>query len=180
MVGILHTFFMFSHISGAPSFQQPLSPEEEKACLEAYATGCTEARNTLIERNLRLVAHIAKKYHSRDSEDLISIGTVGLIKGVTSFDPQKGAKLATYASRCIENAICFGVTHITPFLTLHEKIIRFGALQENMNQPIFDNDTFQYPTQKPKFGFIIYQFNQPWKLHDGLLRLFDIGKLLIL
>ena len=96
---------MVSHLSVGPSFQQPLSPEEEKACLEAYAAGNTEAKNTLIERNLRLVAHIAKKYHSRDSEDLISIGTVGLIKGITSFDPQKGVRLATYAARCIENEI---------------------------------------------------------------------------
>ena len=126
--GILNAFFLFSHISGGPSFQHPLSPEEEKECIQAFAGGSIEAKNTLIERNLRLVAHIAKKYHARDSEDLISIGTVGLIKGISSFDPQKGARLATYASRCIENAICFSVTHITSFLTLHEKIIRFCAL----------------------------------------------------
>ena len=105
LAGVLNVVYLFSHISGGSSFQQPLSPDEERECLEAFAAGSIEAKNTLIERNLRLVAHIAKKYHARDSEDLISIGTVGLIKGIASFDPQKGARLATYASRCIENEI---------------------------------------------------------------------------
>jgi len=105
LAGILGRFYWSAHISGGTSFQQPLSPEEEKECLAAYATGSVDAKNTLIERNLRLVAHIAKKYHARDSEDLISIGTVGLIKAVASFDPAKGVRLATYASRCIENEI---------------------------------------------------------------------------
>jgi len=95
----------FSHVTGGNSFQQPLSADEEKRALEAFANGNAEAKNVLIERNLRLVAHIAKKYHVRDSEDLISIGTVGLIKGIVSFNPQKGARLATYVSRCIENEI---------------------------------------------------------------------------
>ena len=76
-------------------------------CLDRWAQGDQEARNILIERNLRLVAHIIKKYYtqSADQEDLISIGTIGLIKGISSFDPAKGARLATYAARCIENAI---------------------------------------------------------------------------
>ena len=75
--------------------------------LERLAQGDPEARNVLIERNLRLVAHIVKKYYaqSSDQDDLISIGTIGLIKGISSFDPSKGARLATYAARCIENAI---------------------------------------------------------------------------
>ena len=75
--------------------------------LDRYAQGDPEARNVLIERNLRLVSHIIKKYYvqSADQEDLISIGTIGLIKGISSFDPSKGAKLATYAARCIENEI---------------------------------------------------------------------------
>ena len=89
------------------SFPKPLTQEEEKALLERSAKGDLEARNTLIERNLRLVAHIMKKYYAQtsDQEDLISIGTIGLIKGITTFDVSKGARLATYAARCVENAI---------------------------------------------------------------------------
>ena len=89
------------------SFPKPLTQEEEKALLERSANGDLEARNILIERNLRLVAHIMKKYFTQtsDQEDLISIGTIGLIKGITTFDASKGARLATYAARCVENAI---------------------------------------------------------------------------
>ena len=89
------------------SFPRPLSAAEEKACLERMAAGDEAARNTLIEHNLRLVAHIIKKYYTqaRDQEDLISIGTIGLIKGVSSYKSDKGVRLATYASRCIENEI---------------------------------------------------------------------------
>lgn len=89
------------------SFPKPLTEEEERYYLERSAQGDLEARNILIERNLRLVAHIMKKYYSQtsDQEDLISIGTIGLIKGVTTFDSTKGARLATYAARCVENAI---------------------------------------------------------------------------
>ena len=88
------------------SFPRPLRPEEERRCLERLAAGDEEARNILIEHNLRLVAHIMKKYYAQtaDQEDLISIGTVGLIKGITTFNPEKGARLATYAARCVENA----------------------------------------------------------------------------
>ena len=89
------------------SFPKPLSREEEQALLERSAQGDLEARNILIERNLRLVAHIMKKYYaqSAEQEDLISIGTIGLIKGITTFDASKGARLATYAARCVENEI---------------------------------------------------------------------------
>ena len=89
------------------SFPKPLTQEEEKALLERSAKGDLEARNILIERNLRLVAHIMKKYFTQtsDQEDLISIGTIGLIKGISTFDASKGARLATYAARCVENAI---------------------------------------------------------------------------
>ena len=89
------------------SFPRPLTEEEEKHYLALSAAGDLEARNVLIERNLRLVAHIMKKYYaqSADQEDLISIGTIGLIKGISSFDPSKGARLATYAARCVENEI---------------------------------------------------------------------------
>ncbi len=88
------------------SFPAPLSEAEERHYLALAAQGDLEARNVLIERNLRLVAHIMKKYYaqSADQEDLISIGTIGLIKGISTFDPTKGARLATYAARCVENA----------------------------------------------------------------------------
>ena len=84
-----------------------MSEEEEKYYLALSAKGDLEARNVLVERNLRLVAHVMKKYYAQtaDQEDLISIGTIGLMKGVTTFDPSKGARLATYAARCVENEI---------------------------------------------------------------------------
>ena len=89
------------------SFPKPLTEAEEQHYLALSAAGDLEARNILIERNLRLVAHIMKKYYAQgtDQEDLISIGTIGLIKGITTFDGSKGAKLATYAARCVENEI---------------------------------------------------------------------------
>lgn len=89
------------------SFPKPLTEEEEQKFLALSAQGDLEARNILVERNLRLVAHIMKKYYAQtaDQEDLISIGTIGLIKGITTFDPGKGARLATYAARCVENEI---------------------------------------------------------------------------
>ena len=89
------------------SFPKPLSEAEERRYLELAQQGDIDARNVLIERNLRLVAHIMKKYYAQtsDQEDLISIGTIGLIKGISTFDPSKGARLATYAARCVENAI---------------------------------------------------------------------------
>lgn len=89
------------------SFPRPLTEEEERYYLDLAQKGDLEARNVLIERNLRLVAHIMKKYYAQtaDQEDLISIGTIGLIKGITTFDPSKGARLATYAARCVENEI---------------------------------------------------------------------------
>ena len=89
------------------SFPKPLTAEEERHYLKLSAEGDLEARNILIERNLRLVSHVMKKYYAQtsDQEDLISIGTIGLIKGISTFDPSKGARLATYAARCVENAI---------------------------------------------------------------------------
>jgi RNA polymerase sporulation-specific sigma factor len=89
------------------SFPQPLTPEEEKVFLERLGRGDDEARQVLIERNLRLVAHVVKKFDNtgEDKEDLISIGTIGLIKAIGTFDVKKGARLATYAAKCIENEI---------------------------------------------------------------------------
>ena len=101
--GILYSL----RLSSGGSFPKPLSAKEERDYLERAAEGDLEARNILIERNLRLVAHIMKKYYTQasDQEDLISIGTIGLIKGISTFQPEKGTRLATYAARCIENEI---------------------------------------------------------------------------
>ena len=98
---------LISYVSNGSSFPKPLPPEEEAKYLELIMQGDENARNVLIEHNLRLVAHIAKKYagSTRDSEDLISVGTIGLIKGINSFKPDKGVKLATYIARCVDNEI---------------------------------------------------------------------------
>ncbi|HHY76921.1 MAG TPA: flagellar biosynthesis protein FliA [Clostridiales bacterium] len=97
---------IFGYIQNTNSFPQPLTPEEEQYYLERYRNGDEDAKNILIERNLRLVAHIVKKFCSgKESDDLISIGTIGLIKAIITFKGEKGTRLATYAARCIENAI---------------------------------------------------------------------------
>lgn len=105
-VWLMLSGLMYSLGLSTGSFPKPLTEEEEKHYLELSAKGDLTARNVLIERNLRLVAHIMKKYYAQtsDQEDLISIGTIGLIKGITTFDHTKGARLATYAARCVENA----------------------------------------------------------------------------
>jgi len=104
---ILSSAFFTLRLGSTGSFPRPLSAAEERECLERAARGDEAARNKLIEHNLRLVAHIIKKYYSAacDQDDLISIGTIGLIKGISSFNAGKGVRLATYASRCIENEI---------------------------------------------------------------------------
>ena len=105
---LTHSLLLSLHLAGNPGpFPKPLSAEEERDCLERLAKGDMDARNTLVEHNLRLVAHIVKKYYAQESEqdDLISIGTIGLIKGISSFKPEKNTRLATYAARCIENEI---------------------------------------------------------------------------
>ena len=99
--------FLVGYISNNQLFPEPLSSEEERKYLDLMAQGDEEAKNILIERNLRLVAHICKKYTTTNVEqdDLISIGTIGLIKGINSFEPTKGVRLATYVARCIDNEI---------------------------------------------------------------------------
>ena len=102
------SLFLSLHLAGnSGSFPKPLSAEEEQRYLALCAEGDLEARNVLVERNMRLVAHIIKKYYTQnvDQDDLISIGTIGLIKGISSYKPEKNVRLATYAARCIENAI---------------------------------------------------------------------------
>ncbi|HBR03336.1 MAG TPA: RNA polymerase sporulation sigma factor SigK [Ruminiclostridium sp.] len=103
----LSQYFLAGYITGPQSFPQPLSAIDEQKYVDCCKNGDENARNILIEHNLRLVAHVARKYSvtSSDSDDLISIGTIGLIKAVSSYDPLKGIRLATYAARCIENEI---------------------------------------------------------------------------
>ena len=102
-----NTLLFTLRLSNGGSFPKPLSAAEEREWLSRLADGDSQARNVLIERNLRLVAHIVKKYYAQsgEQEDLISIGTIGLIKAVSTFKAEKGVRLATYAARCIENEI---------------------------------------------------------------------------
>ena len=104
---LMNSLLLMLRIAPGDSFPKPLSREEEEKYLERWGQGDIESRKVLVEHNLRLVAHIIKKYftQSEDIEDLISIGTIGLIKGINTYKPEKGVRLATYASRCIENAI---------------------------------------------------------------------------
>ena len=103
---LLRLFFGL-HVGSGHSFPKPLSARRERECLEQIRAGDPDAKNELIEHNLRLVVHIIKKYYSnmKDQDDLISIGTIGLIKAAATFDYEKGTRFATYASRCIENEI---------------------------------------------------------------------------
>ena len=120
-------YLLFGYIQGGSLFPEPLSQEEEKNYLEQMAKGDDEARNILIERNLRLVAHVAKKYSTAkvDQDDLISIGTIGLIKGINSFNPEKKTRLSTYVARCVDNEILM-------FLRANKKL---GA-EVYLNEPI--------------------------------------------
>ena len=119
--------FIFGYISNNSLFPEPLTPEEEIEYLERYMQGDEEARNILIERNLRLVAHICKKYNisNVDTDDLISIGTIGLIKGINTFNINKGVRLATYAARCIDNEIL-----------MHLRSIKKLSSEVYLNEPI--------------------------------------------
>ena len=105
-VWLMLSTLLYSLQLSTGSFPKPLTEAEERRYVEQARNGDLEARNILIERNMRLVSHIMKKYYAQtsDQEDLISIGTIGLIKGIETFDPGKGARLATYAARCVEKA----------------------------------------------------------------------------
>lgn len=122
------------------TFPKPLSPEEEKHYLQKYKEGDVEARNILIERNLRLVAHVARKYQGADTDqdDLISIGIIGLIKAVSTFDCEKNNRLATYAARCIENELLMMMRvkkKQTREISIYEKI---GVDQEGRELRLMD------------------------------------------
>lgn len=106
---LLQRLFFPTGYFASGSYPQPLSAEQESKCLQEMQQGSKKAREKLITHNMRLVAHIAKKYGKEDLEDLISIGSIGLIKGVETFSPQKGANLATYLARCIENEILMNI-----------------------------------------------------------------------
>ena len=129
------TIFVVGYIQSSNLFPEPLSAEEEKIYLERLSTGDEEARNVLIERNLRLVAHISKKYSTTNIEqdDLISIGTIGLIKGINSFNSSKNIRLATYAARCIENEILM-------FLRSNKKTKNEVYLNEPIGKDKDDNE----------------------------------------
>lgn len=119
--------FFALHLGSANLFPKPLSKKDEEEAVQKAINGDINARNLLIEHNLRLVVHIIKKYYanSSDQDDLISIGTIGLIKGINSFRPDKNVRLATYASRCIENEIL-----------MHFRSLKKSAQDISMNEPI--------------------------------------------
>lgn len=108
LVNLFSSIMMFIlHVTGAGSFPKALSPADEKKYLDEMKSGNEDARRMLIEHNLRLVAHVIKKYYAsaNDQDDLISIGTIGLIKAIDSFNPDKGIRLSSYASKCVENEV---------------------------------------------------------------------------
>ena len=116
------------------TFPKPLTPGEERSCLERMKEGDHEARNTLIERNLRLVAHVTRKYQGTDyeMEDLLSIGTIGLIKAVNTFHPERGSRLATYAAKCIENEIL--MTFRAEKIVLRSRYGLFGGKEQTQRE----------------------------------------------
>ena len=106
LILLMNSLLLMLRVAPGDSFPKPLSREEEKRYLDRWLAGDLEARNVLVEHNLRLVAHIVKKYYQNDdADDLIYIGSIGLIKGINTYRPDKGVRLATYASRCVENEI---------------------------------------------------------------------------
>ena len=144
---LLQQFFaLLSYVSAINSFPKPLSKKEEQELLIRYSEGDAGAKDKLIEHNLRLVAHIAKKYtvSGKETDDLISIGTIGLIKGITSFDVKKGAKLSTYISRCIENEIlmCIRASKKTKNeVSIDEPIgVDFEGNQITFNSILYNSD----------------------------------------
>ncbi len=147
-----HFFALLSYVSSLNSFPKPLSAKEEMQLIEKFKKGDEQAKCKLIEHNLRLVAHIAKKYTAsgKETDDLISIGTIGLIKGINSFKIEKGAKLSTYISRCIENEILMCIRSSKKLqneVSLDEPIgtdsegnqITFNSILSNSDDEVFDS-----------------------------------------
>lgn len=151
--------FFFLHIQSSSSFPKALPAAEEQRCLEAMAKGDRKARQKLIEHNLRLVAHIAKKYYAdeNDRDDLVSIGTIGLIKAIDSFKPDKGIRLSSYASRCIENEILMffrGTKKSAQDISLNEPIDtdRDGNTLTLLDTIAADNDIIEDIDLRLKIG----------------------------
>lgn len=151
------------HLQNANSFPKPLSAKRERECFEKMKKGDIAARTELIEHNLRLVAHVSKKYYSltADSDDLISIGTIGLIKAINTFDYEKGTRLATYAAHCIQNEIL-----------MHLRTLKKTAQDISMNEPI-DSDGEGNPLT---FSDVIYEDDtiaDDIDLNDKTIRLYE-------
>ncbi len=126
--------FFYAYVDNHSSFPKPLNKDEENTLVEKMTKGDTEAKTRLIEHNMRLVAHIVKKYSSTaEADDLISAGSIGLIKGINSYNLQKGASLSTYAARCIENEILM-------LLRANKKHIAIDSLDETLGSDTDDND----------------------------------------
>ena len=127
---LMNSFLLMLRVAPGDSFPKPLSREKETEYLERWQAGELEARNILVEHNMRLVSHIIKKYYqTEDVEDLISIGTICLIKGINTYKPDKGVRLATYASRCIENEILMhfrSIKKTTGDVSLSETLDMYG------------------------------------------------------
>ena len=160
---ISNLMYFTLHLQNASSFPKPLSAKRERECFEKMKSGDTAARTELIEHNLRLVAHVSKKYYSltADSDDLISIGTIGLIKAINTFDYEKGARLATYAAHCIQNEIL-----------MHLRTLKKTAQDISMNEPI-DSDGEGNPLT---FSDVIYEDDtiaDDIDLYDKTIKLYE-------
>ena len=177
--GFLHflesAIFLVGYISNNSLFPEPLSSSEEQYYLELLSQGDDEAKNILIERNLRLVAHVCKKYSSTNIEldDLISIGTIGLIKGINSFNSSKGVRLATYVSRCVDNEILMylrSTKKLSAEVYLEDPIgkdkddntITLQEILESNSKPIEDEVDLKFKIKK------LYLYTKPYNLQKYL------------
>ncbi len=154
------------YVSGSVSFPKPLTPEEEKKYIKACAGGDQNAKNILIEHNLRLVAHIAKKYSEENNlEDLISIGTIGLIKGINTFNPEKNSRLSSYIARCIENEILMTLRRSSKKIQTEISIDEcIGTDREGNNMTFSDILT----SDSPDISEIIFEKLQSKKLYAAM------------
>ncbi len=152
------------HLQNGSSFPKPLNAAEEKRCFERMKSGDKEAAKELIEHNLRLVAHVTKKYYSltADSDDLISIGTIGLIKAVNSFDYEKGARLATYAARCIENEVLMylrSMKKTSQDISMSEPIdTDSDGTPLTFSDVVYEDDTIADDIDRSEKARMIYEF----------------------
>ena len=168
--------FTLGYISNNSLFPEPLSAEEENKYLEKYMNGDEDARNILIERNLRLVAHICKKYNipNVDNDDLISIGTIGLIKGINTYKTDKGVRLATYASRCIENEILMQLRRNTK---IDNEILMYLRSTKKLNAEVFLNEPIGKDKDDNEISLIDILENDEKAIEDEIDLKFKIKKL---